>query len=177
MRLYLILIFTVVTMAFATGYVSLLLQRPFTASQKDILEINEIKNQFQYKVKPLSIVNFNSLYFSRDQFQLLNPLFSIPETGADQDILYSAGEDCFKNLKGVVNAANYEKVLIWEEFRCNKRNQLPRGFFVEPPYVHPSGQSYAYLAFSSARSGFQNKSWVLSHLQYFHVKELKRVRR
>lgn len=177
MRLYLILIFTVVTMAFATGYVSLLLQRPFTASQKDILEINEIKNQFQYKVKPLSIVNFNSLYFSRDQFQLLNPLFSIPESGADQDILYSSNEDCFKNLKGVVNAANYEKVLVWEEFRCNKRPQLPRGFFVEPPYVHPSGQSYAFLAFSSGRGGFQNKSWVLSHLQYFHVKELTRVRR
>ncbi|MFX3675543.1 MAG: DUF3404 domain-containing protein [bacterium] len=176
MRLYLILIFTVVTMAFATGYVSLLLQRPFTASQSDILEINELKNQFQYKVKPLSVVNFNSLYFSRDQFQLLNPLFSIPESGADQDIRYSSDQDCFKNLKSVVNAANYEKVLVWEEFRCNKRPQLPRGFFVEPPYVHPSGQSYAFLAFSSSR-GFQNKSWVLSHLQYFHVKELHRVRR
>lgn len=176
MRLYLILIFTVVTMAFATGYVSLLLQRPFTASQNNILEINDLKNQFQYRVKPLSIVNFNSLYFSRDQFQLLNPLFSIPESGTDQDIRYSSGEDCFKNLKTVVNAANYEKVLVWEEFRCNKRTQLPRGFFVEPPYVHPSGLSYAFLAFSSAR-GFQNKSWVLSHLQYFHVKELSRVRR
>ncbi len=177
MRLYLVLIFTVVTMAFATGYVSLLLQRPFTASQKDVMEINDLKNQFQYNVKPLSIVNFNSLYFSRDQFQLLNPLFSIPESGTDQDILYTSGDDCFKNLKGVVNAANYEKVLVWEEFRCNKRAQLPRGFFVEPPYVHPSGQSYAMLAFASGRGGFQNKSWVLSHLQYFHVKELKRVRR
>lgn len=176
MRLNLILIFTVVTMAFATGYVSLLLQRPFTASQSDILEINELKNDFQYKVKPLSIVNFNSLYFSRDQFQLLNPLFSIPESGTDTDIRYSSDEGCFKNLKTVVNAANYEKILIWEEFRCNKRTSLPRGFFVEPPYVHPSGFSYAYLAFSSAR-GFQAKSWVLSHLQYFHVKELHSVRR
>ncbi len=176
MRLNLILIFTVVTMAFATGYVSLLLQRPFTASQSDIIEINDLKNDFQYKVKPLSLVNFNSLYFSRDQFQLLNPLFSIPESGTDEDIRYSSGEDCFKNLKSVVNAANYEKVLIWEEFRCDKRTSLPRGFFVEPPYVHPSGLSYAFLAFSSAR-GFQSKSWVLSHLQYFHVKELHRVRR
>src|SRR5690606_14874691 len=134
MRLYLILIFTVVTMAFAMGYVSLLLQRPFTASQKDVLEINELKNEFQYKVKPLSIVNFNSLYYSRNQFQLLNPLFSIPEAGTDTNILYTSSDDCFKNLRGVVNAANYEKVFIWEEFRCNKRPQLPRGFFVEPPY-------------------------------------------
>src|SRR5690606_32447394 len=92
------------------------------------------------------------------------------------NILYTSSDDCFKNLRGVVNAANYEKVFIWEEFRCNKRPQLPRGFFVEPPYVHPSGQSYAYLAFASGRGGFQNKSWVLSHLQYFHVNELKRVR-
>ncbi len=176
MRLNLILIFTVVTMAFATGYFSLLLQRPFTASQSNIIEINELKNDFQYKVKPLSIVNFNSLYFSRDQFQLLNPLFSIPESGTDEDIRYSSDEDCFKNLKSVVNAANYEKILIWEEFRCYKRTTLPRGFFVEPPYVHPSGFSYAFLAFSAAR-GFQSKSWVLSHLQYFHVKELHKVRR
>lgn len=177
MRLYLILIFTVVTMAFATGYVSLLLQRPFTASQKDIIEINNLKNDFQYSVKPITIVNFNSLYFSRDQFQLLNPLFSMPESGADTSILYTSSNDCFKNLRGVVNAANYEKFYLWEEYRCNKREKLPRGFFVEPPYVHPSGQSYSYLAFASGRGGFQNKSWVLSHLQYFHVKELKLVRR
>ena len=65
---------------------------------------------------------------------------------------------------------------IWEEFRCGKRAFLPRDFFLTPPFLHPIGKSYVYLALQSKNRSFENKTWVQSHLSFFHVKELPELK-
>ena len=64
MKLYVTLIFTAVGIAFTLGYFALFIQGSNVATQEEVMEINAIKTDFQRRVAPQSIVNFNSLYFS-----------------------------------------------------------------------------------------------------------------
>lgn len=175
MKLYVTLIFTAVGMAFSLGYFSLFLQGSSVATQEDIMEITGIKSDFQRRVAPQSIVNFNSLYFSPEQFKLLNPVNTMPEHGSDKSILYSTSAKCFKGFTKLISTENFEKVWLWEEYRCGGKNFLPSSFFSDPPYIHPSGKSFAYLAYNLKKGGYGKKDWVKGHLAYFHVEELKQL--
>ncbi|MBK26388.1 MAG: hypothetical protein CME70_20480 [Halobacteriovorax sp.] len=176
MKLYVTLIFTAVGIAFTLGYFALFIQGSNVATQEETMEITAIKTDFQRRVAPQSIVNFNSLYFSPEQFKLLDPANTLPEPGTDNSILYSTTKKCFKGFTKLINTENFEKVWVWEEFRCGGRSYLPASFFTDPPYMHPSGKSFAYLAFNLKKGGYDEKSWVKNHLSYFHTMELKKLR-
>lgn len=176
MRLYVTLILTLLAMAFGTGYFFLFVQGSYTATEQDIREINEIKIDFQSKVDPIAIINFNSIYYNQSLFQLLDPIYVMPHT-EHQNIDYRGEEECFKNIKSLLNRENFEKVWIWEEFRCGKRKSLPREFVLEPPYIHPSGKSYAWLMYGRGEKPYNQRNWVVAHLPYFHVTELHNIKR
>jgi signal transduction histidine kinase len=177
MRLYFVLIFTAVSMAFATGYIALFLQDTYTATSEDIVEINQIKLDFQKYVDPIYIVNFNSLYFSRDQIKLLDPMYTMPEDGYEKEPQrFFSGKQCFINLTPSNQGSYWRKIWQWEEHRCGLRGTLPRSFFINPPFIHPSGFSYAFLAYKLGLDGHHNKNWVLGHLPFFHVAELNNLR-
>ncbi len=178
MRLYMVLIFTAVVMAFTTGYIALFLQGSYRATESDIIQINQIKTDFQKKVEPVFIINFNSLYFSEDQFKLLDPSVNLTTTSSQQNPeRFSTNSMCDIPFNNLLNRDNFEKVWIWEEFRCDRRRSLPRSFFVEAPFLHPSGESFAYLAFKLAKSNYDDRAWVMTHLPFFHVSELSSIRR
>jgi len=159
-------------MAFATGYVSLLLKGTYSSTPEDEQNITKLKIRFQKSVSPKSIINFNSLYYSPEQFQLIDPIYTLPEPGSDRSVQYFSSKDCFKGMKSLLSRMNFEKVWVWEEYRCGKIDTLGNGFFKQAPYVHPSGKSYAYLAVLLNKNNFKKRNWVLEHLQFFHVTEL-----
>ncbi len=70
----------------------------------------------------------------------------------------------------MMNFDNYEKVWIWEEYRCGRRKSLPEHFFELRPFMHPSGQSFAYLYFLINENQV-DKNWVQNNLMYFHLEE------
>ncbi|PJB53337.1 MAG: hypothetical protein CO099_07710, partial [Bdellovibrio sp. CG_4_9_14_3_um_filter_39_7] len=178
MRAYILLILAAISMAFATGYVALFLRGPYQATEQDIVTISQLKTEFQKNVEPEGIVNFNSLYSSSGQVQLLNPFYALPEPGVrDAKISYFTNQNCFQQFGKLLNFRNFEKVWIWEEFRCNRRNSLPLGFFTSPPFIHPTGMSYAMLAFLSTKGEYQDKQWVMNHLPFFHSTELRKVKK
>lgn len=166
-------------MAFSLGYFSLFVQGSGLASQDDLIRINQLKSEFQQSTEPISIINFNSFYYSRNHFQLLDPLYIMPEASAtnvqERGHRYSTNRDCFEDLTEMMNRSNFQKVWIWEEFRCGKRFRLPHDFFKQAPFIHPSGKSYAFLAFESGRNHFSRRDWVLAHLPYFHVSEFNQL--
>lgn len=178
LNLYITLIVTAVAMAFSLGYFTLFIQGSNSATQDDVLRINQIKLEFLKEQNPITSINFNSIYYSRSHFQLLDPIYIMPQGGApttgrhDQ---YSSNRDCFENLTELLNRSNFQKVWIWEEFRCGKRFQLPRNFFQQAPFIHPSGKSYALLAFESKRKNFDSREWVIANLPFFHVTEFNRI--
>lgn len=59
------------------------------------------------------------------------------------------------------------KTWLWEEARCGHRT-LNLDFFQSPPYFHPTGNSFAFLA-------KKNPQWIKEHLNLFHVAELKEL--
>jgi hypothetical protein len=84
--------------------------------------------------------------------------------------------DCFdKNLLKSLDIYNYEKLVVWEEYRCGIRDNFPKGYFSFPPYMHPSGVSFAKLAFQSRNKYYNSQNWALAHLAYFHLGEFAEV--
>lgn len=178
MRAYILLILAAISMAFATGYVALFLRGPYIATEQDEQTINSLKLDFQRTVEPEGVINFNSLYSSSGQIQLLNPFYAMPEPGVrDANIRYFTDQSCFQQFSRLLNLRNFEKVWVWEEYRCNRRASLPMGFFTTPPFMHPTGMSYAMLAFLSNKGDFHDKVWVMNHLPFFHASELRKLRK
>ena len=79
MRPYILLIFTAVILAFFSGRYLLKFQGPMTASSSDVIEISKIKLAFQKNITPYAIVNFSSLYYSKEHLQTIVAIsFGIP---------------------------------------------------------------------------------------------------
>lgn len=171
------LIFTAVMMALATGYLAFFIERSYTATGEDLENINLIKRDFQGTVDPKIIINFNSLFYSSNQTQLIDPVYLNAEPGTNPRIRYSTSNDCFQDSAIILNLPFSEKTLIWEQFRCGRRSELPKGFFTESPFIHPSGSSFAFLAFQTKKSPFATKTWVERHLPFFHILEFKHLKK
>lgn len=176
MRPYFLLILTAVSMAFVSGYLALFLQGDQKAGEEDIQEIATLKQVFQKEVAPEMVVSLTSIYYGKGQLELLDPtdILSLRENSRSK-VNYTSNKRCFQDFGKLLSPKSIEKVWIWEEYRCNRRDRLPRDFFVEGPYVHPSGNSYAYLAMNTGREVFQKRFWVESHLPFFHTLELSDV--
>lgn len=67
-----------------------------------------------------------------------------------------------------------QKAFIWAHFLCRDRTDLPPDFFEQPPFMHPSGLSYAALALASGRAEFAEPTWTSQHMQEFHLHEYGR---
>jgi signal transduction histidine kinase len=173
---YVILILIAIATAFGTGYYALMLKGSYVSTDQDIEHIDELKRNFQTEVTPVAIVNFSSLFNTNDHMHLLDPSSLMPSPGSDRQVLYSSQEGCFRNITNLMSRTDFEKVWIWEEFRCGRRANLPKNFFRLPPFIHPSGRSYAQLAYSTDRPIFKDRSWVISHLPFFHVLEYRNLK-
>lgn len=176
MKPYIVLIFTALIVAFFTGSFVLKTFAPRFASQYQIDEINDIKQQMQAKITPYAIVNFSSLYYSDEQFQLLNPSLAIEEFDSS---LLSSSKGCsnIEILQSQIQGTR--KKGMWEQIRCGRVNVIPSWFIKSPPYIHKSGISYAYLLFQYqlATGQASHTSWVRRRLSYFHVSELAQLQR
>jgi signal transduction histidine kinase len=67
------------------------------------------------------------------------------------------------------------KTLVWHKFLCRELEFLPIDFFSKGPYLHPSGSSFSYLAFSSGLPAFKDSNWIKENGRYFHIKELAKI--
>ena len=173
MKQNLSLIIAAICMAFLAGYFAISWRGDYQASASDLVKIAQTKNRFRESVTPRSILNFSAIYYSRYHFQLLNPLSSFEKDKVEADKKkYSTNTECFASLATLINSLKEKKVLIWEEYRCGFIKRLPRNYFSEAPFLHPSGLSYVYLAFLSGREVYKHENWIRQNYPFFHVLEL-----
>lgn len=177
MKEYVVLILIAVATAFGTGYYALMLKGSYVSTDQDVEHIDELKRTFQSEVTPVAIVNFSSLFNTTDHLHLIDPSSLMPSPSSDREVMYSTQEGCFRNMTNLMTRTDFEKVWIWEEFRCGRRTRLPTDFFRVPPFIHPSGRSYAQLAYTTDRPEFKDRSWVVSNLPFFHVLEYKGLKK
>lgn len=71
----------------------------------------------------------------------------------------------------VVHGMRAEKLLLWTRFLCGDLAKLPEAFLNSPPFVHPSGSSYALLIWTASSRQTQ---WNWDRLKpFFHLLELQ----
>ncbi len=177
MRLYITLILTAVFLAFLAGYYGLSWRGNNEATPSDIIRIIQTKSIFQQSSEPSAYLNISRLFDNTEFIELIRPTSNVTQKELKKARQkYASNEDCFSNVLTLINSLKESKVLRWEEFRCGVKKGIPTKFFIRPPYLHPSGVSYAYLALVLNQAPFNSKEWVYNHLNYFHVSELKEVR-
>lgn len=177
MKLYFILIFAAIAMAFGSGNLALSLKSSLAPTQEDISQIDLIKTRFEDEGTPITRIDLRSVYHTRYHLELIHDQTETIPDGPKHDdrIDYASKNDCFKNLKYVLTPRNYKKVTLWEEFRCQRRSSLPSNFFAEPDFIHPSGNSYAFLAYLTKRAPFITQEWIRSNLSVFKISELEKL--
>ena len=178
MKGYVVLIITGLVTAFVTGYFALSLQWTSNPSSSDIIKTETIKRNFFKGARPISIINFSAIYFTKDKQQLLDPIYTLSQiSNLSDELLFATDRECYKHVGFFATTLSYYKNVLWEEFRCGKRRVLPKNFFLSSPLMHPSGKSFAYLAFSSGKKEFSGNKWIKSYLPYFHALELNAVKK
>ncbi len=185
---HLSLILSTLVLAMFTGYHTIILDGNYQFDQTDLEKVKKLKQEFLHQFIPSSNLNLRGLYYTQDLMELMFPLTSFlpPNQGQQghqghndqqlstktQQALYSSGRDCFKNINRTQLFDQFEKTWIWEEFRCGLRARLPINFFSQPPYMHPSLNSYPYLAYLTGRREYQSKTFLNENLRYMHTSEL-----
>lgn len=166
MRIYLSLILTAILLSFLTAYFALNLQREQFAEPHDIAKIKRIKLKFQASVSPLMELDLSAMYPTRGYFQLIQ---SIPSPFSQAPRFSKrCGQRTHRMTKSLT-----EKIELWESFRCQEITALPENFFEYPPFIHESGESYAYLAYTSGLETFNDSNWIKKNLNFFHISELR----
>jgi len=159
-------------MAFIAGYFALYLKGSYKPSESDLQNITLIKEGFQNEVAPIGEINLDSLYPGRNYLKLLSPKMN-PGSSNLKSNIYSSDKDCFLNISTFIQALKGPKPRFWEEFRCELSSSLPENFFRSPPFLHESGNSYAYLAYKLGRKPFNDETWIRENIRFFHITELK----
>ncbi len=170
--MYVLLIFAAIFLSFGSAYYAISLQQKTVASTSDISTIQKYKKEFELKHKPELEIDLSAMYPSRRYSQLLQASNVFSREASSSKTFFS--RPCFQALEKM-SKVFFEKSETWEDFRCNRIAKLPDNFFDNPPLIHESGVSYAYLAFLSGREPFYTQEWVRSNLNIFNVYELSEL--
>jgi hypothetical protein len=160
-----------------TGYYALFIQGEPAATPDDIRELNYLKRRFVRQHKYQFILDLEKLYPNIVQSELYKPIASFEDSTDAAKSIYATSRDCFSGMQDLINLGDYEKAYIWEEFRCGKRKYISADFISTPPYLHPSGLSYAYLIFLASETNTNQGLTLSSILPFFHLTELSKVKK
>ncbi len=147
-----------------------------TVDQGTVNKIQQLKNEFIKKNKPLQIFHITELSQARVDPVLLDPGSNLPKT---HRYPYREIQALFQGMKTCrfprsVSLKNIElrKAMFWHQFICGKLPRLPKRFFRTRPLIHPLGSSYVYLAYKSSISQFKNIEFLATHKAYMHLQEM-----
>ena len=170
--MYVLLIFTAIFLSFQAAYYAINLQKKTIAGPIEIQEIQGYKKEFELTARPLLEIDLSAMYPSRRYAQLVQPVNVFSREGTSSKTYFS--KPC-RSISDFMSKLYQSKSETWEDFRCNRIEGLPDHFFENPPLIHESGVSYAYLAYLSGREPFFTNEWVRSNLNLFHVYELEEL--
>ncbi|MBW7875077.1 MAG: DUF3404 domain-containing protein [Candidatus Cloacimonetes bacterium] len=143
-------------------------------------ELKQVRRDFRSSNTPLvrfSLANLPQIY--------LDPILANPE-GIEPRFhmfepwmikkLRETRENCSMPALSPFADVTLIKAFYWEMFLCDEKFVLPSSFFQTSPFIHPSGQSYAYLAWETGRKMFRSRAWLTEHRNHLHILELPSLR-
>ncbi len=138
----------------------------------DIQKIESMVDQFTKDQAAIIKLDFFALYPNNQRRQLIkSDQYSM---FLNEDLIYS--KKCSSSFEKM-SKLEFTKSEIWENFRCNRIKKLPENFFYTEPFIHESNHSFAYLAYLSGNDIFANESWIKQNIMFFHVLELKTIKK
>lgn len=145
----------------------------FFSTESSKSEIRDTVTQFRLASKPVAEINFSQIYGNSGQFQILHPLLNLKK------IKFPTCQNCSEKKSQAEENSN---TIILEkekrrqlEFFLSGSALLPEDFFLKPPFADQQGSSYAYLISMYPALLANEKEWVVQHLSYFKISELKEV--
>ena len=128
--------------------------------------------RFERAHRPRADVDLGARYAGRAE--LLDPRRTLPtwhlHPRAQAAAVYRATRECPPSpTSAPIDDAELAKALAWHARTCAPAAPTPQDFADAPPFMHPSGRSYAALAI--ARGGV-SPSFVRTHVRSLHVLEL-----
>jgi signal transduction histidine kinase len=159
------------SMAFAAGYLFMSNRRPHASGTDPARELEAAKEHFRRTQLPISEIDLPSLFPGSDPLPFVDPRTVLPQAArypfAVLARLYQQEESCRAPIVPTADPV-LRKATVWQLARCRRIAHLPHGFFETPPFFHPLGHSYAWLA---AQNG-ATPAWIRDHLAYIHAAEL-----
>ena len=181
MRATLTLLLIVVLAAFAAGWLTFtyrLAPRP----ELSLSQIVEARQNFQKSHTPSYELNLAALVPPAFRKELLDPRTHLPQSAhfeyAEISALYRYAQNCRKadfrppRVRREGKATErLDKAWLWHQFACHQLKQLPDGFFLTAPLMHPSGSSFVFMAWRSGLPPFTTHEWLSANLPYTHFAE------
>jgi signal transduction histidine kinase len=177
MRSIIALLVTIVVATFAAGYFSLSYRlRP--KETPDYSEIVRTRKTFMETHASSEKIDLDSIILRSKRSDLLSPSSHLPTLSkypySEITKLYRYSQTCEDDAKLPQNK-DLQKAWMWHSYLCGKQIQLPKNFFETRPWIHPSGSSYAFMAYNSGRSPFLNIDWLSRYRPYMHILEWSEV--
>jgi signal transduction histidine kinase len=172
MRYYIGLIFIAVVMSFSTGYLALYTLKAPRFLDTPPPSLTELKQAFRTN-------HLVQREIDLERTELLDPASKLPQSFdysyKSIRALFRYAESCKAPLKRNRENDPLAKAWRWQAYVCGARKTLPGDFFLKPPFFHPSGSSFAWMAYQSGKAPFQSDTWLKENLRRFHVTEAARI--
>jgi len=139
--------------------------------------IEAVRAAFMRQRTPVAHVDWQTMAKAEE---LVDPALAQPFTetlpAAGMRQVYAYAETCAPPIPKTARLQNaaLAKALAWARYQCGEAPTPGEEFFREPPFMHPSGASYARLAVESGALPFTHADWQQAHAGLFHVRELTR---
>lgn len=159
-------------LAFATGNISYLIKQNQEFNIKDIQEINMINSDLQLD-PPFIRLDLNTDYPNLEHLKLLSSLENISDQTSKKIILNSS--TCFENKLQQLSTDFLDKESLWLSFLCNQISRLPQDFFETAPFLHPNGESYAFMYYNMTQGKALKRRLYFQNARYMHISELKKI--
>ena len=183
MRSTWVLVIFLIFSAFGAGALSLWAWRS-PRTQFDYSEITRLRKQFTETHAPVGEFDLESLFPGPSKRERIDPAKSLPTSASlpyeETARLFRYAQSCDSQFAKGLNSPILKKAWQWQRLNCATENgaspvSLPRSFFEKGPRVHPSGASFAFIAWKSGRPEYQDPTWLKSHQGSMSLGELAQL--
>ncbi len=163
-------------MSFLTGKAFYTMTGNLDSISFDREEFSEALKRVEQQIKPDYTINLQD-YFAGQELFFFYDIFEDFWQNSQRlkNVNFSSVSSCqHRMVPLMLSFRAQEKYRLWFDFICGDIAELPVTFFKHAPYVHPAGESYAFLAVKSGHAQF-NSEWILKNLSLFKLDEFHQL--
>jgi len=171
MRLEFFLFIFALVLAYLTGNISYSIKSDSDLDLKDIKEIQKLHIELQEEMTPHIRLDLNSMYPTINHLALLSQSPSLQTNRSFQ----LDSSSCLKSKVEQLSSSYLNKETLWLAYLCNQVISLPPNYFETPPFIHPSGITYAFMRYKMLGGAKERLKWLEAGARYMHIDELRSI--